>query len=111
MKKIIFLFQILALVTKSATVTFTMTNSIGQPDTNAILLQPLQAYANADGSWNTAGLPFKIFPNTNGYVATNLAYGNWLATNATLCGSLYSGPGLTSTSQGIIIAIPIPGKI
>src|SRR5579872_501846 len=95
----------LCLTGRAATVTFTMTNSIGQPDTNAILLQPLASYANSDGSWNTAGTPFFIYPNTNGFISVTLNYGNWLATNSFIC-SQYVGPGNFGTSQGVIFAVP-----
>lgn len=94
-----------AVAARGATVTFTMTNSLGQPDTNRIRLQPLASYANADGSWQTTSPPFWIYPNTNGIVSTNLGYGNWIATNGFIC-SQFVGPGQVGTSQGIIFAVP-----
>lgn len=90
---------------RAATVTFTMTNSVGNPDTNSILIQPIASSINADGSVQTAGLPFRIYPNTGGIVSTNLQGGNYLATNAFIC-SQYVGPGNFGTSQGIIFAVP-----
>ena len=93
---------------RAATVTFTLTNSLGQPDTNAIKVFPISAYINADGSVQTTGLPFLIKPNTNGFASTNLLAGNYLATNYFLC-SQYGIPATSQsfgTTKGIIFAVP-----
>ena len=105
MRILTFALALIAMSLQSATITFTLTNSVGQPDTNRIKLQPLQSYANADGSYQTAGFPFWIQPDTNGYVQTNLSQGNWIATNSFIC-SQYRGAGSVGTSQGVIFAVP-----
>src|SRR5437870_5257447 len=89
----------------AATITFALTNSLGQPDTNVIRGFPLVAYPNADGSWTTAGLPFRITP-TNGIASINLAAGNYLLTNSTLVSPSYVNPSGFGTQQGVIIAVP-----
>ena len=109
MKKIIFLFLFLTvLACKSATVTFTLTNSLGVPDTNWIKVFPVSSYVNADGSVQTTGLPFIIKPDTNGFVSVNLGYGNYLATNQFLV-SHYGLPGTSQsfgTTKGILFSVP-----
>ncbi len=92
------------LYARAATVNFELTNSLGQPDNTPILLQPIASYINADGSIQTTGLPFWIYP-TNGVISTNLMMGNWLATNSTIV-SQYTGPGQPATSQGLIFGVP-----
>ena len=63
-------------------VTFSFTNSVGQPDTNAFRVIPISGpVANADGSFTTIGLPIKVSPDSNGYAIKYLAQNNWLATN------------------------------
>lgn len=96
---------LLCLTVRSATVTFTLTNSLGVPDTNGIKIFPIAPYINADGSVQTTGRPFVINPNSSGFVSTNLAQGNYLATNQFIVNN-YFGPGNFGTSQGIIFAVP-----
>jgi hypothetical protein len=107
MKYILIILVLLAFLfcADAATVTFTMTNGVSAGDTNRIKLQQLQSYANADGTYQTVGLPFWIQPNTNGFISTNLAYGNWLATNSFIA-SQYQGPGMVGSSQGVLFAVP-----
>lgn len=101
--KLTFLLLLLAMTGRAATVTFSVTNNVG-PDTNSILIQPISSYINADGSVQSTGLPFRIFP-TNGFASTVLQPGNYLATNSFIC-SQYVGPGNFGTSQGVIFAVP-----
>lgn len=106
---IILLLMLACLSSNSATVTFTLTNSVtGNPDTNRIKIFPIASYINADGTVQTTGLPFTIQPNSSGFVATNLLAGNYLATNGFIV-SQYNGPGNFGTSQGVIFAVPATG--
>jgi hypothetical protein len=73
----------------------------GQPDTNAISVQALNPNANADGSYNSIGLPVWVLPP---YVWTNMYQGTWLASNSFIC-QAYNGPGVIGSSQGIIFAV------
>ena len=93
-----------ALCARSAVVTFAVTNSYGQADTNTIKLFPCATYVNADGSIQVTGLP-KSLPVTNGLSAISLLAGNYLATNGAIV-STYTGPGNVGNSQGIIFAVP-----
>ncbi len=99
------LLLMVAICAQAASITFTMTNNLGQPDTNRIKVFPIASYINSDGSVQTTGLPFWLQPNTSGQVATNLNQGNYLATNSFIC-SQYVGPGQAGTGQGIIFAVP-----
>ena len=106
----LFLFALFAIVlsaipARSATVTFTFTNSYGVPDTNAFKLFPIAPYINADGSVQTTGLPQLISPNTNGFASVNLLAGNYLATNRFLVQN-YNVVGSWGTSQGVLFAVP-----
>lgn len=90
----------------AATVTFTMTNSFGQADTNFILVTPVNPHANADGSYVTAGIPFRLRPNSSGYVATNLPTGTYLATNRFIVSTFAAvGSGSGGTDQGILFNV------
>ncbi len=100
-----FMAMLFSLCASGATVSFYMTNSIGQPDTNSIKLFATSAYVRADGTIQTIGLPIVLYPNTNGYVATNLMAGNWLATNRFIV-SNFAIPGGVGSSQGILFAVP-----
>lgn len=63
-------------------VTFSFTNSVGQPDTNAFKLIPVSGpVANADGSFTTIGLPIKITPHSDGRSTNYLTANNYIATN------------------------------
>jgi hypothetical protein len=86
MKKLIaVLFLAFAIQSHGATMFGTFTNYLGQPDTNSFLIYRLGgATARADGTWVTAGLPLRVYPQTNGYWQTNLQVGNYMATNASL---------------------------
>lgn len=90
---------------EAATVTINTTNSLGVADTNYIKVFSIAPYINADGSVQTTGLPFRIYPNTNGFASTNLLNGWYLATNQFLVNT-YGIPGSWGTSQGIIFAVP-----
>lgn len=100
-----FILCLLAAFADAATVTFTMTNSLGQADTNSIKIIPIAAYINADGSVQPRGVPFLIYPNSSGFVATNLPYGNYQATNKFLVAN-YATPGGYGSWAGIIFAVP-----
>lgn len=88
---------------RADTVTFTMTNSVGNPDTNGIKLTPLSSYQSANGTYQTRGLPFWIYPNTNGIVVTNLGSGFWMASNAVMVSTLT--PFNHGTWQGYIFNV------
>ena len=89
-----------------AYVEFTMTNSIGQPDTNYIKLYQVNSTANADGSYTSVGVPKNIYPNTNGYVKTNLAAGTWLATNSFIASPYFYLPGASQgTAKGVVFNV------
>ena len=64
---------LLSLRLSAANVSFVVTNQMtGQPDTNAISVQALNPNANADGSYNSIGLPVWVLPP---YVWTNMYQG------------------------------------
>lgn len=93
---------LLSLRLSAANVSFVVTNQMtGQPDTNAISVQALNPNANADGSYNSIGLPVWVLPP---YVWTNMYQGTWLASNSFIC-QAYNGPGVIGSSQGIIFAV------
>lgn len=94
----------LAFCSNAAPVTFTMTNSIGQADTNAIRLTQVNPHANADGSFQSVGVPFRITPNASGFVQTNLPSGTWLASNAFIV-STFSQPGAGGSLQGVLFNV------
>lgn len=89
-----------------APIEFNMTNTLGQPDTNAIKLYQVNSFANEDGSYTTVGVPKNIYPNTNGYVKTNLAAGTWLATNQFIASPYFTLPGAsTGTGKGVVFNV------
>jgi len=88
-----------------ATINFYMTNSLGYADTNWIKIIPIAPYINSDGSVQTTGLPFRLYPNTNGFASTNLSAGNYLATNQFIVNT-FAIPGSFGTSQGIVFTVP-----
>jgi hypothetical protein len=84
MKKLIpILLLISVCIGRAAVISFTMTNSIGLPDTNLIKVfscGPVQA----NGSAYTTGIGYRVQPNANGYAQIWLEQNNYLATNAYL---------------------------
>lgn len=104
MNKTIKLFIISALLvaihflSKADTIYFTITNSVGNPDRTPIKITPVSSYQDASGVFYSRALPFWIYPNTNGFVATNLNYGYYVASNATIVSTLWPWQG--GTSQG-----------
>jgi len=72
----------LSIQARAASVIFSFTNSVGQPDTNAFRVIPISGpVANADGSFTTIGLPIRVTPAANGRATNFLAQNNYLATN------------------------------
>jgi hypothetical protein len=91
----------LALSAPAALVSFVITNQMtGLPDTNSILIQGLNPNANADGSYNSIGLPFRVFPPC----ATNLYHGIYIASNKFIVQNM-AGPGMPGSQGGIIFAV------
>lgn len=93
----------------AAFVSFTFTNSVGQPDTNAFKVIPVSGpVANADGSFTTIGLPIRITPAANGKATNQLAQNNYQVTNAFLGQGYYirapldSGPTVYPSGQLLI---------
>ena len=76
-----------------AIVSISFTNSIGQPDTNAVKLIPVARPIMANGGFSTAGPGIISYPNTNGWTTNWLSSGAWLVTNSFL-------------GQGILFAVP-----
>lgn len=104
MKRLLaFILCLLSLQAFPATITFTLTNSVGTPDTNAFTVTPISTPVYGDGNWVITGLAIRLVPNSSGFVQTNLAYGNYIASNRFLVGSTYSTLG---TSRGILFAVP-----
>lgn len=56
-------------------------SSTGTLDTNTFKLIPVSNVQNADGTWNTIGLPRRVTPGTNGYSTNYLVQNTWLLTN------------------------------
>jgi len=68
-----------------AWVSFQFYRSDGTADTNVIRVIPTaNPVANADGSFTTGGLAYRITPNTNGYALAQLAQNTYIVTNAAL---------------------------
>lgn len=87
----------------AAPVWFAVTNSSGV-DTNYIRIQPLIPFGNANGSYTSLGVPFRIYPNANGYVITNLPPGTYSASNQFIVQN-YFGLGQPGTPSGIIFNV------
>lgn len=80
----ILLFAI-ATTAQAAQVSFSFTNSAGNPDTNWFRVIPVSGpVANADGSFTTIGLPIRITPAADGRATNSLGENNYIATNAFL---------------------------
>jgi len=99
----------LAFSAAASPVTFTMTNEFGAPNTNYIRLQKLQAEIQADGSFVTAGVPFRIYPNASGFVQTNLPSGSWWASNQFIV-SQFGMPGGGGSSAGFFFIVDNSGE-
>jgi hypothetical protein len=88
-----------------ATVIFAMTNQFGQADTNAITITPVASYVNADGSVQTKGYPFRMYPNASGIAQTNLLTGSYLASNQFLVAT-FGVPGSVGSTKGVVFQVP-----
>jgi hypothetical protein len=82
MKKIIGLFFALTLCSaQGATITFSLVNSVGNPDTNSFRIYTVTTPIDVNGTyWITSISPFLMQPDTNGNCQTNLMIGGYLAT-------------------------------
>lgn len=69
---------------RAATITFTFTNSLGNADTNAVIIYPISSPVRADGGYHITGVPVKVRPNSDGMGSVRLMEGNYVATNAFL---------------------------
>src|ERR1700690_3472604 len=78
---------------QTALITFTSTNSLGQPDTNYFRVIPVGNPILANGAVTTKGAGIRLYPNGSGIAVTNLMAGNYLWTNAWL-------------GSGIVFAVP-----
>lgn len=89
----------------AANVTFAVTNSLGQPDTNNIKLVQVLPQVRADGSYVTTGYPFWISPtNPPGtYTVTNMTAGVWLAWSPTMTNQF--APGLPGGPNGVMFLV------
>jgi hypothetical protein len=104
MKKIFALIVLMLLCVSSygGFVQITTTNSIGQADTNAFWLTPISTPVLADGTWVGTGLRIRVTPNSSGIVITNLAPGNWCASNQFI---VNQWSGNIGTSKGILFNV------
>ena len=85
MKKLLtLLVGLLALNAPAAYVRYSSTNIWGTASTNAVKVTPIGAPINANGTFVTRGTSFRIYPDINGTVTTNLSAGNYLVTNSEL---------------------------
>lgn len=83
----------LALSAGAATVRFSFTNYLGQPDTNWFMVIPIGDVAQSDGSFITRGPGVRITPNAYGQATNNFEVGNYLVTNRFL-------------NRGFVIRVP-----
>lgn len=90
--KILILMLFACVQSQAAIVSFTLTNSVGQPDTNAFLVIPVSTPINASGGYVQTGIPVRMVPNSSGYSQTNLLVGNYIATNAYIKTVLFRAP-------------------
>lgn len=90
--KILILMLFACLQSQAAIVSFTLTNSVGQPDTNTFLVIPVSTPINASGGYVQTGIPVRMVPNSSGYSQTNLLVGNYIATNAYIKTVLFRAP-------------------
>ena len=86
-----------------ANIRFATTNTFGLPDTNYIVLRPIGDPAMANGALISRGLPFRILPDADGIVVTNLSAGHYAASNSVLVAQWLPTVG---TREGVIFAVP-----
>jgi hypothetical protein len=101
MKKIAALiFAFVLLRASGATITFTVTNSIGQPDQHPFQVLPLSTPLVFSNSYFITGLPIQLQPDTNGFCQTNLLVGQYAVTNQFFVNQFAGG-----SSRGVIFTV------
>jgi hypothetical protein len=84
-----------------------ITNSVGQADNTPAKITPLSSYVTAGGVYYSRALPFWIYPS-NGYFETNLSFGYYSISNASIVSTLWPWQG--GTSQGYIFQVVGSGQ-
>jgi hypothetical protein len=84
----------------AATITFNVTNSVGQPDTTPFQILPLSTPLVVSNSYFVTGLAIQLTPDTNGYCQTNLMIGEYAVTNRFFVNQ-FSG----QSSRGVIFVV------
>jgi hypothetical protein len=111
---------------QAAMVTFTIENSIGQPDTNIFRIFPISTPIDVSGTYFITGKPIQMQPDTNGYCETNLLIGSYIITNqffnpAVIFTVTNNLPTVTNSAASLVASnaysfnwsgfIPIPGNM